>query len=611
MFSVNESNHVREAVLHVPHTAWLDGSGGCFNMADVTGWNRNGEIFWIRDTSDEDQPMVFVPGVSRERIMGMKEGSGCGLDRKGKMKPNKVDRNAVAGSSAKRKLCVAPDHKAKGSPVYATASAMAAVRSPADRRFLPSAVPSTELAEADQAKSRACLKDLCPEDKRRIANLIQELARVTEEKDETMQRLHDEQESFEMKIQQLEEQNQLIVQERQSLQQQYRECQELLSLYQQYLSQQHETLSQSCSQRKVSTDEYIPSGPRRTAGHDRSYLGLSNHEAVRGEGQRSSWTDTPTQHLTSNYQPSDPAERASQFTGPQGVRQGPQHPGAFKCAGSVTVDSACRSTKEMCGSFCSPREMSPRIEDGGPSSGEVVATAPPAGQEDWNERRNRLLLQKMELEVERERLQARLAQQEDRLLQQNQRLRQSRLEHSRLPDVPVGGSDSISNGLELHKQNTSRGDLSCQTDVRVLSVGTAGQPATDKGSMSHPSDQSLHSGGAVTLPTKPAASPVVSSVQLQPGPSAVDKTPRRCSPHITQPCSLDSSLIELLEVISPISGRDRSGYLTQQHLKQPSMACRVRGVPASASFAPPRPPQHSMQEDPEESQLLEEIFFIC
>ncbi|XP_048875855.1 protein hinderin isoform X2 [Brienomyrus brachyistius] len=577
-------------------------------MADVTGWNRNGGIFWIRDTSDEDQPVVFVPGVSREKIMGMKEGSRCGLDRKGKMKPSKVDRNAVAGSSAKRKLCVAPEHKAKGSPVYATPSAMSAVQSRADSRFLPPAVPSTELAEADQAKSRACLKDLCPEDKRRIANLIQELARVTEEKDETMQRLHDEQESFERKIQQLEEQNQLIVQERQSLQQQYRECQELLSLYQQYLSQEHEKLSQSCSQRKVSTDEFVPAGPRRPGGHDCSYLGLSNHDAVKGDGQRSSRTDTPTQHPASSYQPSDPAERASQVTGPQGVRQGPQHPGTFKCAGSVTVDS--RSTKEMCGSFCSPCEM--RLEDGGPSSSEVAATAPPAGQEDWKERRNRLLLQKMELEVERERLQACLTQQEERLLQQRQRLRQSRLEHSRLPDVPVGGSDSVSNGLELQKQNTPRGDLSCQVDVRVLPVGTAGQPATDKGAMSHPLDQSLHSGGAVTLPTEHAApSTVESSVQLQSVPSAVDKTPRSRSLRITQPCSVDSTLIELLEVMSPISGRDYTGFLTQQRLKPPFIASGVRGMPASASFVPPPSPQHSMQEDPEESQLLEEIFFIC
>ncbi len=33
------------------------------------------------------------------------------------------------------------------------------------------------ISETSRAKSQVCLKDLCPEDKRRIANLIEELAR--------------------------------------------------------------------------------------------------------------------------------------------------------------------------------------------------------------------------------------------------------------------------------------------------------------------------------------------------------------------------------------------------------------------------------------------------
>lgn len=38
-------------------------------------------------------------------------------------------------------------------------------------------------------------------------------------------------------------------------------------------------------------------------------------------------------------------------------------------------------------------------------------------------------------------------------------------------------------------------DLSCQIDVGVLPVGTPGQQATAKGTVSHPLDQSLRSGG--------------------------------------------------------------------------------------------------------------------
>lgn len=43
------------------------------------------------------------------------------------------------------------------------------------------------------------------------------LFRVSEEKEESVQKLRDEQETFEKKIQQLEQQNQLIVQERESI----------------------------------------------------------------------------------------------------------------------------------------------------------------------------------------------------------------------------------------------------------------------------------------------------------------------------------------------------------------------------------------------------------
>lgn len=52
---------------------------------------------------------------------------------------------------------------------------------------------------------------------------------------------------------------------------------------------------------------------------------------------------------------------------------------------------------------------------------------PEPGHEDWEEKRHQLLLQKMQLEAERERLQARLAEQEERLERQSALLNQSRL----------------------------------------------------------------------------------------------------------------------------------------------------------------------------------------
>lgn len=58
-------------------------------------------------------------------------------------------------------------------------------------------------------------------------------------------------------------------------------------------------------------------------------------------------------------------------------------------------------------------------------------TRPLLGHEDWEDKRHQLLLQKMQLEKEREKLQARLAEQEERLSRQTEQLRQSRLHHSR------------------------------------------------------------------------------------------------------------------------------------------------------------------------------------
>ena len=65
------------------------------------------------------------------------------------------------------------------------------------------------------------------------------------------------------------------------------------------------------------------------------------------------------------------------------------------------------------------------------SEAKEALTRPRLGHEDWEEKRHQLLLQKMQLETERERLHARLAEQEERLNTQNQQLQQSRLDYSK------------------------------------------------------------------------------------------------------------------------------------------------------------------------------------
>uniref|UniRef100_A0A8C4QRH5 Uncharacterized protein n=1 Tax=Eptatretus burgeri TaxID=7764 RepID=A0A8C4QRH5_EPTBU len=85
----------------------------------------------------------------------------------------------------------------------------------------------------------ASLKDLCVEDKRRIANLVQELARVSEECAEAQSRLIDERSTF---MQRLQQQDQQLTEYR-DLQCKYAKCMEMLDQYQHELSRQHATPS--------------------------------------------------------------------------------------------------------------------------------------------------------------------------------------------------------------------------------------------------------------------------------------------------------------------------------------------------------------------------------
>ncbi|KAM9097480.1 protein hinderin isoform 1-T1 [Sarcophilus harrisii] len=331
----------------------------------------------------------------------------------------------------------------------------------------------------------ACLKDLCPEDKRRIANLIKELARVSEEKEVTEERLKAEQESFEKKIRQLEEQNELIIREREALQQQYRECQELLSLYQKYLSEQQEKLSLSLSEvgtAKVKEQQQVPikkgspnSLHQEQNGHYRnltiSQIYQSKNEIKFPNQGSASETNLPFR----NYYPRIAALHPPQ----EGLSR--EHSEARTCnyrsprtklLGSLLTERVSPDEmrpKEF--SFIQPYINShcfvhnhPENEDhihGNHQPGmtrqhprthqqeshnycdlswtpmpRVPVTLEPEEMEDRKqmsiEKRNQLLLQKMELEIEKERLQHLLAQQETKLLLKQQQLHQSRLDYNRL-----------------------------------------------------------------------------------------------------------------------------------------------------------------------------------
>uniref|UniRef100_A0A4W4G5S1 Protein hinderin n=1 Tax=Electrophorus electricus TaxID=8005 RepID=A0A4W4G5S1_ELEEL len=520
---------------------------------------RNSEIYWIDDS--------ILARMSKK--MGVKAASISSKDRKvkGKFSLNKEGKSgkkldlftshvAVEPLFAESAVQKATDFSAKSKTLHQ-------VSEPPQNLFLFPCVQA--LPNRSQAKSKASLKDLCPEDKRRIASLIEELARVSEEKEESVQRLRDEQETFEKKIQQLEEQNRLIIQERESLQQQYRECQELLGLYQHYLSQQQEKLNQSIAQltqsrshSKVSEQALSrPAGGGKASALDGSYLYLASSGT---RGRREGISNT-------SFSVPSPC-RGQHESGHDGCTSG-----ACRCpGGGLSVSRPDRHSKREqlasdavwpCGATV-PRgsRHGLGLENGNKCRAELSETAPPLGREDWEEKRQRLLLQKKQLEVEREKLQARLAQQEERLLKQNQELRQSRLDYHKYGKLHEGGRQAL------------------QRTVR--------QPLNDF--------QPQVSGGNVQPP-----GPILSHGKVY-----------LCSYLKKKKKKLDSSVTELLDVFSPIAnpGRSRLSPSSQRRPAGPHQHLCVAQPIHRTLLSPPGQGQPS-QQDLEESQMLEDIFFIC
>ncbi|KAL4659005.1 protein hinderin [Arapaima gigas] len=625
-------------------------------MADVVGKRGGAGVYWVEDSSSQDRSLVFVSGVNTEvdQHMGVKKESGCSSKTRGNWKVGhhvKAKADVRSEGGARKRLSVCPVHQPKASllnvDLYPTA-ATAAVGSPADQvalHTIKQVVPAVA-----QVKSHASLKDLCPEDKHRIANLIQELARVNEEKDETEQRLQEEQQSFERKIQQLEEQNQLIVQERENIKQQYHECQELLGLYQQYLTQQQEKLNESitqlqhsCSKQKVCDSEDSSARPwgSKVQLQDLSGLSLSpcggawpsfpsNEPVATVPIQLSSW----------GKQTTEPSEGQLEKNGCLGRRSKSQPGSSAKGGCFVSRVPSCKEPLEPCSlhqSLCMENgdddvatglkngsSSTPLVEDGkrfdctlvpcsireGLDKGKVVTTAPSVAWEDWEERKNQLMQQKMELEAERERLRTHAMQQEERL--QQKQLERSRFEqrrknlcikaslpyrNNRLPCVcSLSGQMNVMPGELVELTSSVR-----QATTKKLENNSAAVPYTS------------HNAGVgregVTLSSQDAASSPLGS-QVQHRPAVVSNLPHE--PRISY-THLDCSLSGLPEAPSPVSGWNKSRCLTRQRPVQHFRSFQEgQGDPPqthNTSLAP-FPCRTCTVQDSEERQILEEIFFI-
>ncbi|XP_059382038.1 protein hinderin [Carassius carassius] len=582
-------------------------------MASVAEGANGDGFYWIHDKSDEEQPMGFVTGMSKNA--GLKVGSANNKEGKIKRRASSMDKSRKktglhsAVQSAEMMIGKALDQKVP------SVISKSKITTPGPEPDLPSLTLSQPLFSAAQAKSKPSLKDLCPEDKRRIAKLIEELARVSEEKEESVQKLRDEQETFEKKIQQLEQQNQLIIQERESLQQQYRECQELLGLYQQYLSQQQEKLNksitllnQSCSHSKIPSNEGVArrSWGERGSALDGSYLDLPSSGIKTDRGGSVECT-----HSFSAGPVSAPS--SSNQNGEIHDRHTNHNSEAGRSDLREREPSACDALRLHGASEPKCSHQCHRMENDGMYGANQTGIAPLSGRENWEEKRRCLLLQKKQLEMERERIQARLAQQEEKLLLQNKQLRQSYLQYSKLQQAtttdferPLNGDSSLNEGQQssfVMDRWTHRSEIKEESHTLPGNVRPSLSKIQSQQHASNVEQSASKISQDISINKKDmATSPVVPQCFRT---SALPKIPPLGLPSTPKSSRLDDSLIELLDIISPVSNPEMN------RINPSSRRSFVAPQSFQKTLLSPFGPNRSSLQDLEESEILEDIFFIC
>ncbi|KAM6927924.1 protein hinderin [Xenentodon cancila] len=619
-------------------------------MASTTERSGNSEIFWMNGVSDEEQPLVFVPGVdggvTTKPVFSLGPDSASTSVKRGTKTRVKLASNCKSYSTQKKAGKKLVHLQSDASEAYTKGKVSVHQSAAVPKERAVSQPPETFLALSEvipgtsRNKSEVSLKDLCLADKRRIANLVEELARVSEEKEESVQRLKDEQGNFERKIHQLEQENVIIEEERKSLHQQYRECQELLSLYQQYLSQQQAKLNQSIAQfgqppthSKVLSGEGAPSRTSASRANgslfDGSYLSL----AATGAKQTQVCSSCDARSGAIQMLPNPACLSCDRELGPSaGPAEQPTSQRrecrmphtCHRCqrcqinrhdAGNGTQDWKSDSGSSLVNNHqdtfrLKEHDRYSSAKESMASEGKDVLTRTLLGQEDWEKKRHKLLLQKMQLEIERERLQARLAEQEEKLNRQTK----SGVDYSRteqLTRAELSSSNTGNGGPELEAPSHQDRPRSVCTDAEAQSVGhglhekhsqTVAAPSASRNA------ESLERSRR-DMATSPATFPAKSPVKSPAGPSKanpVSEIPK------APEARLDFSVVELLDIFSPIS----TSKQPKPSARRPK-TLRHRSTLTSSDSAgrillnPGGSYPQSTQQDLEESQILEDIFFIC
>uniref|UniRef100_A0A8C3WQN0 KIAA1328 n=1 Tax=Catagonus wagneri TaxID=51154 RepID=A0A8C3WQN0_9CETA len=583
-------------------------------MADVAGPSRPGAAaFWSRDFSDEEQSVVYVPGISTE------------------------------GNIRSRHKMVNPkaDVKLKTSRMTAASVSMESLKGAGDsvdeQNFRRGGIKS------------ASLKDLCLEDKRRIANLIKELARVSEEKEVTEERLKSEQESFERKIRQLEEQNELIIKEREALQLQYKECQELLSLYQKYLSEQQEKLTMSLSELGAAKmQEQQVSNRRGTLRSssmelDGSYLSVAKPQTYCQTKQRpkSANQDSVLESLVefrNNFLKPEALHYPKEVVDkvPSETRTCNYGSPGRKLVDSVPTQEAppeelkvkeCQHLKAAASSQCcghrlsgnadhvhesQPMTMAPRLSKSHPEScsycglscvslmhgqGALQPSETDVKKQLSEDRRQQLMLQKMELEIEKERLQHLLAQQETKLLLKQQQLHQSRLDYncllkSKCDDWMLVTSPSVKNYQDSTNDGENRRE---KKTVGFQSHMEDDAPWTYQKKDACRPQRGTMAGVRKDASTSPMKTGSQKELVITATSSLQHDTPR-----------YETSLLDLVQSLSPKTAPKLPPRSSREAGPRNHGPCRL---------SPPKsiwnkPGAGRTPEDLEENQILEDIFFI-
>ncbi|XP_003406370.1 protein hinderin isoform X2 [Loxodonta africana] len=582
-------------------------------MADVAAPSLpSAAAFWSRDFSDEEQSVVYVPGITAE------------------------------GNTRPRHKSMSPkaDVKLKTSKMAAASISMESLKGAGDsvdqQNFFRGGMKS------------ASLKDLCLEDKRRIANLIKELARVSEEKEVTEERLKAEQESFEKKIRQLEEQNELIIKEREALQLQYRECQELLSLYQKYLSEQQEKLTMSLSELGAVKMQEQQVSSRKSALRsssmelDGSYLSVAKPQAYYQTKQRSMSANQDSASESLMEFRNNPLKLAALHHPSKGLDRVPletrtlnySSPGR-KPVDVVPIEKApleelkmkeCPDFKppssQCCGHRLSenvdhvheshPKNMAPQCSSTHPESciycglswaslmhsrGALHPSETDIKKQLSEDRRQQLMLQKMELEIEKERLQHLLAQQETKLLLKQQQLHQSRLDYNcLLKSKHDGWLLETSPSIKKFQESTSSGE----NKRGKKTVGFQPEMDDDTQWTCQKKDTCRPQRGTMIGVRKDAStSPMPTGNQKELVTTATSSFQQDTSQY-------ETSLLDLVQSLSP-----KSASKTQPR------PFRAAGTWNHSIFrlSPLKQTRSKMgasrtPEDLEESQILEDIFFI-